>query len=117
MTDKQQIEEMAFDLVKATSPLGIKDLTKTFDYLTVATDLYNDWCWRKVPKNAVVLTKEEYKSINLDRAVDMLREIQNQAHKETAEKILKWLVDTGVINTAPDTIKMYFKEHFGVEAE
>ena len=43
----KQIEEMAFDIIKATSPLGVKDLTKQFDYKTVATDLYEIYGWRK----------------------------------------------------------------------
>ena len=42
----KQIEEMAFNLIMATSPLGVKDLTKQFDYKTVATDLYELYGWR-----------------------------------------------------------------------
>ena len=38
---------MAFNLIMATSPLGVKDLTKQFDYKTVATDLYELYGWRK----------------------------------------------------------------------
>ena len=47
MCIEKQIEEMAFDIIKATSPLGVKDLTKQFDYKTVATDLYEVYGWRK----------------------------------------------------------------------
>lgn len=48
MIDKEEkIKEMAFNLIMATSPLGVKDLTKEFDYKTVATDLYNLYGWRK----------------------------------------------------------------------
>ena len=47
MSRDQQIEEMAFNLIMATSPLGVKDLTKQFDYKTVATDLYELYGWRK----------------------------------------------------------------------
>lgn len=47
----KQIEEMAFNLIMATSPLGVKDLTKQFDYETVATDLYEQYGWRKLPEN------------------------------------------------------------------
>lgn len=43
----KQIEEMAFNLIMATSPLGVKDLTKQFDYNTVAKDLYELYGWRK----------------------------------------------------------------------
>lgn len=38
-----------------------------------------------------------------------------QARKETAKEILKYLIESGVINTAPQTIRMYFKENYGVE--
>ena len=44
---EKQIEEMAFNLIMATSPLGVKDLTKQFDYNTVAKDLYELYGWRK----------------------------------------------------------------------
>lgn len=47
MSREKQIEEMAFNLIMATSPLGVKDLTKQFDYKTVATDLYELYGWRK----------------------------------------------------------------------
>ena len=49
---EKQIEEMAFNLIRATSPLGVKDLTKQFDYTTVATDLYNLYGWRKASEVA-----------------------------------------------------------------
>lgn len=52
MDEKKQIEEMAFNLIMATSPLGVKDLTKQFDYNTVATDLYNLYGWRKAAEVA-----------------------------------------------------------------
>ena len=45
--EKQIIEEMALNLIMATSPLGVKDLTKVFDYNTVAKDLYELYGWRK----------------------------------------------------------------------
>ena len=47
MSREKQIEEMAFNLIMATSPLGVKDLTKQFDYNTVAKDLYELYGWRK----------------------------------------------------------------------
>lgn len=58
-TDKM-IEEMAFDLIKATSPLGVKDLTEVFNYEKVATDLCNLWNWRKILEGSVVLDRQEY---------------------------------------------------------
>jgi hypothetical protein len=43
----KQIDEMVFNLIMATSPLGVKDLTKQFDYNAVAKDLYELYGWRK----------------------------------------------------------------------
>ena len=60
MDKQKQIEELVFDLIKATSTFGVKDLTEPFDYKKVATDLYKLWGWRKITENAVVLTMEEY---------------------------------------------------------
>ena len=36
--------------------------------------------------------------------------------KETAREIFEYIVKSGVINVAPDTIKMFFKERYGVTA-
>lgn len=40
---------------------------------------------------------------------------QDKGRREIAEMILKWICDTDLIMVAPDTIKMYFNEHFGVK--
>lgn len=45
--------------------------------------------YRKIPQDAVVLTKKEYGAINLEKATDMLRAIQDQARKETAKEVLQ----------------------------
>lgn len=42
---------------------------------------------------------------------------QDEIRKETAKEIFDYINQSGVINVAPDTIKMYFKEHFGIEVE
>lgn len=39
-----------------------------------------------------------------------------EAVKETAREIFEYIVKSGVINVAPDTIKMFFKERYGVTA-
>lgn len=41
MDKEKEIEELAFSIIGATSPLGVKDLTKQFDYKTVAEYLIN----------------------------------------------------------------------------
>lgn len=39
-----------------------------------------------------------------------------EVRKETAREIFEYIVQSGVINVAPDTIKMFFKERYGVTA-
>lgn len=41
----------------------------------------------------------------------------DEVRKETAREILNYLVKSTVIRTAPDTIKMFFKDNYGVEVE
>lgn len=36
MDKEKEIEELVLSIIAATSPLGVKDLTKQFDYKTVA---------------------------------------------------------------------------------
>lgn len=40
-----------------------------------------------------------------------------QIRKQTAKEIYDYIYQSGVINVASDTIKMYFKERYGVEVE
>lgn len=77
MTEEKQIEALAFDIVKATSPLGVKDLTKQFDYNTVATELYELYGWRKASDVAREIIAE------IDNALhDMAIEYDNAGHPE-----------------------------------
>ena len=64
MTKEKQIEEMAFDIIKATCPLGVKDLTKQY-YKTVATDLYELHGWRKASEVASEIFEEIEQEIKL----------------------------------------------------
>lgn len=137
MIDKQQIEEMAKVLCGITRACKDCKLNGNCLAYNSAEALYNT-NYRKVPENAVVLTREEYEELKnesaaiakdyqemgqfydekceeLEKLIQEKHKWTEQARKETAKEILKWLVDTGVINTAPDTTKMYFKEQFGVE--
>jgi hypothetical protein len=77
MSRDRQIREMAFDIIKATSPLGVKDLTKQFDYKTVATELYEVWGWRRASEVARELIAE------IDNALhDMAMEYYDAGHPE-----------------------------------
>ena len=125
MTDNQQqieesLETLQNDLEKALEwDVSDHDAVDTF---MTAINLIKQG-YRKVPENAVVLTQEEYNQLvnkltryKNKKAWAVTKEVCEEYRKETAKEIIQWLIDTGVINTAPDTIKMYFKEHFGVEA-
>lgn len=131
MTNREMIEQMMED-INSMSERNAHYYEKENDKLVqreafadckaIAEELVREG-WVKIPEDAVVLTKEEYNDyINLKELLDKgyftseNRVAIHKARKETAREILKWLIDTGVIFTAPDTIKMYFKEHFGVEA-
>jgi hypothetical protein len=118
MTDKEMIEEMAkfipndivrYDGMPRGQHLYIEQKEE------IAKELLNAG-YRKIPEGSVVLSKEEYEKL-CHLAYFGYEDVKEQARKETAMEILKWLVDTGMINIAPDTTKMYFKEQFGVEVE
>lgn len=72
---------------------------------------------REVCYDVITNTDYDFKGYGCLRYCVSPLVISNNASKETATEILKWLVNTGVINTAPNTTKMYFKEHFGVEVD
>ena len=98
--DKQKDFEKGFEEYKAKRKREIEEMIGIIQGVVggcaehwaklIAEELHKNR-YRKSPENAVVLTREEYKAINLDNAVDMLREIQRQARKETAEKFAKRL--------------------------
>lgn len=48
---------------------------------------------------------------------EMVEHIREETRKETAKEIFDYIYKSGVINVAPDTIKMFFKEKYGVEVE
>lgn len=57
MDKEKEIEQLALDIVCATSPLGVKDLTKQFDYKPVAEYLINAG-YRKADKVRKKTVKE-----------------------------------------------------------
>jgi hypothetical protein len=117
MTDKEMIEEMAkfipndivrYDGMPRGQHLYIEQKEEIAKELLKAG-------YRKIPEGSVVLSKEEYVKLKYTWITDS--DAYKKGSKETAMEILKWLVDTGMINIAPDTTKMHFKEQFGVEVE
>ena len=104
MTEKQQIEELYNLLAGCHSD---QDCTEYINCDECKAKLLVKQGHQKVDESSVVVNKEYLKK--------ELQGLELQARKETAKEILKWLINTGVIDTAPTTTKMYFKEQFGVE--
>lgn len=94
MTEQEQIEEMA----------------KLIDGSECPSE--------KCPK----MDKEQVKAFgacNIHRAQILYNagyQKAEEVRKETAREIFEYIVKNGVINVAPDTIKMFFKEQYGVTA-
>nr|DAP89031.1 MAG TPA: hypothetical protein [Caudoviricetes sp.] len=94
MTEQEQIEEMA----------------KLIDGSECPSE--------KCPK----MDKEQVKAFgacNIHRAQILYNagyQKAEEVRKETAREIFEYIVKSGVINVAPDTIKMFFKEQYGVTA-
>lgn len=86
---KQEIEEMYQDFLnfkfQNSSP-------ETFSYKGLVEHLHRAG-YRKIPKGAVVLTREEYDELTLTKQsiFDMLEERDDKARKETAEKFAERL--------------------------
>ena len=94
MTEQEQIEEMA----------------KLIDGSECPSE--------KCPK----MDKEQVKAFgacNIHRAQILYNagyQKAEEVRKETAREIFEYIVKSGVINVAPDTIKIFFKEQYGVTA-
>lgn len=107
MTEKEQIEEMlkldieecagfysAFinDMrISKNKPLSVSKTIMSFDcpkeYILQALG---------IPENAVVLTREEYDELLRQGAmIDFLKDCVKQVRKETAEKIIHYLLKVG----------------------
>lgn len=83
MTDKQQIEKFATDLCKACSLKNCKsEYPPCVKAQWVSEALYNAG-YRKIPENAVVLTREEYEWLK-DKAKE-LNDIYSNGFRTLAE--------------------------------
>lgn len=51
----------------------------------------------------------------LEAENNTLSKTAKRIEKKTAREIFEYIAKSGVINVAPDTIKMFFKERYGVE--
>lgn len=127
MTDKKTIEEMAKD-IKSWDDCYDENGDIDLNY-TLQQHLYN-LNYRKLPENAVVLTKEEYEK-KLGEMLDkgyalsklFMEKVKQQARKETVRGLLKALKAKQVICSPEEDNFVYMldinelaKQH-GVEVE
>lgn len=101
MKDKEMIEEIKQDFAKHEEEhRQIEEIQNALPCIEAIKVMYRDIDFakylydrdiRKLPENSVVLSREEYEELTLAKQsiFKMLDERDNQARKETAEKILK----------------------------
>lgn len=115
MNKQEQIEEMTKERNE------IKDIMKLLDKCVslnpmckseVASVLYGNK-YRKIPENAVVLTKEEY----IDLSRNYVTEQIEQARKKTAKEILQEWVDDNSSMGLDNTFVKNIAKKYGVEVE
>ena len=123
MTEQEQIEKIAKYVCNACE-YGIygacskrqTDVKRCSLALKTAKHIYNAG-YRKIPENAVVLTKEEY----IDLSRNYVREQIEQARKETAKEILDKLnalmEQYHYKSTAWRNCANFIKETYGAEVE
>lgn len=72
-------------------------------------------------KDLLILQNDNYTLYAAKRIEELeaenntLSKTAKRIEKETAREIFEYIAKSGVINVAPDTIKMFFKERYGVE--
>lgn len=121
MNKQEQIEEMAEAVVCAAIVSNAKIDDKVAIHLREFVENLYDAGYRKIPENAVVLTKEEY----IDLSRNYVREQIEKARKETAKEILL-LLGKGYDETEKtefNNLQWYkefcreLKHRYGVEVE
>lgn len=87
MTDEKMIEEMAKDLknIMIKQHIGIRTALED-NYQTHYAEAIVKAGYRKIPKNAVVLTKEEHKQWLKD-CIESNKVVEERTRKETAKEI------------------------------
>ena len=83
MDKQKQIEEMVGDIAKALSGVLVSEIVNLAYFL-------DEQGYRKIPENAVVLTREEYEWLTccFGKFEEIMNDIKKLARKETAEKLL-----------------------------
>ena len=131
MTDKQQIKQLTEALLRYVAVYGKTHLQA--DGLYTTAELMSKFGIIALPKNAVVLTQEEYNALMLEQKrlkeiVDRIPcgyELKDKTRKETAREILEEFanLEVGDCLVAWDVIAkvseklLELEEQFGVEVD
>jgi hypothetical protein len=86
---KQEVEEIGQDIADICSDMALNCCGSTPCYACIAKRLERKG-YRKIPENAVVLTREEFEFMCVDTKAVREEEVK-QARKETAEKFAERL--------------------------
>ena len=111
MTKKEQIEELAEDVICLSTVSNAEIDDKATIHLLEFIDNMYRMGYRKIPENAVVLTMEEY----IDLSRNYVGEQIEKARKETAKEILN-VVDNES-NGQTISITNYLRKKYGVAVE
>ena len=129
MKDKEnQIDEMVSVMAASNNPF-VDVLIEIMP--NVAEALYNAG-YRKLPKDSVVPSREEYNTLKaendkyvkdcidyiatINKLENKVWEVEQQASKETAEKIYTKIKDSFLMNSNNRyALKLWIEEQFGVE--
>lgn len=119
MTKQEQIEEMAKERNE------IRDIMKLLDKCVslnpmykseVASVLYGN-NYRKLPENAVVLTKEEYIDLSRNYVTEQIEQARKKTAKEILSKLNALMEQYHYKSTAWRNCANFIKERYGLEAE
>lgn len=123
MDKQKQIEELAKVLCTNKRPLNCKDcvIRSMCTFKDWANELYNAG-YRKIPENAVVLTREDFETEKQmanywkERA-KMWKQAAHDIRKETAKEIYYHIAKAYYDKQMLEIFRTYLKERFGVEVE
>lgn len=141
MTEKDKmIEELAKVIClfckERTEEKECEHSKECYNWRLKELSFYYDLAYRIIAEGSVVLSKEEYSDYltlktdyahakeqceklqaDIERLYKNLDKFKSLTRLGTAEEIYEYLDKSGVLKTAPDRIKMFFKRRFGVEVK
>lgn len=120
MNKQEQIEEMAqFICGRSTDDICIIDRTScdcNCAWARTAEAIYNAG-YRKIPENAVVLTKEEYIDLSRNYVTEQIEQVRKKTAKEILSKLNALMEQYHYKSTAWRNCANFIKETYGVEVE